>query len=485
MSLCPQLTPEGQVAVRKIILSLEQAQAFIALHDQLVAQGYDPRKFIDELRRAANALFSTETEVKRWIMFLELHNKERFIDYYVNRNYLSYNEEERAGISKFARIYCISLEEAALCFRCERKKLCASYDFDLSKPKVAPLMPEPQVLAYLDLHSTKNGNVYPLVPDALPLSAAQALCGAYANHTNPETLTELLELKVSSAQLQRWALFYELYGAEAFIDYYVHHQAQHYSDADYVRIYAYAIKHCLNELERACIVYRCAYYKLARVFDHYHSNYVQSPQVEPLPRCEQVTSFERRHGLIQAQTSSVQPTTPNASTNAPSGPWQQFMSAVGAIALGPKPKQSVFLCLAMDCWNFEIRAAALSSEGAPAAICNTFRQLIELIPAGQECTIITNPTKDFTHPKVAQELAPYPQIKHIFAQKELRYSTARVRTFFATLKRHGICYPYVRSPQELSELIAANIDLHNQGSMINELKNLSPMRYAEIYGPKA
>ena len=116
-------------------------------------------------------------------------------------------------------------------------------------------------------------------------------------------------------------------------------------------------------------------------------------------------------------------------------------------------EKSMFLCLAMDCWNFEIRAFALNAESAPAAIGSTFKQLIKLIPAGQGCTVITNPTKDFTHPTIAQVLAPYPQVQHIFAQKESRYSTARVRTLFATLKRNGICYPYIRSPQELSEFI--------------------------------
>ena len=464
------------MAVRKSILSLEQAQAFITLHDQFVAQGYDPRQHINELRRAANVLDKTEPEVKRWIMFLELHSKDRFIDYYVKRNYLNYTEFERAGIRSFARSYRISLDEAALCFRCERKALTTAPDFELRHPKVAPLIPEAQILSYLDLHTAKNGKVYPLVPDALPLSAAQTLCRAYAQHeTNLEAIAQDLELEVSSAQLQRWALFYELYGATTFIDYYVHHQVQPYSDADYERIWAYTIKYCPDELERACIVYRCAYYKLARVFDRYRSEYAPTPQVDPLPRCEQVTSYERRQGSIQSQTPSTNSTTPN-------GPCQQFMSAVGAISLGPK--KSMFLCLAMDCWNFEIRAFALSAESAPAAICSTFKQLIELIPAGQACTIVTNPTKDFTHPTIAQALAPYPQVQHLFAQKESRYSTARVRTFFATLKRHGICYPYIRSPDELDKFIVVNIELHNKGSEIKELKGLSPLRYAEIYGPK-
>lgn len=467
------------MAVRKSILSLEQAQAFITLHDELVAQGYEPRHHINELRHAANAWDKTEPEVKRWIMFLELHNKARFIDYYVKRNYLSFTEYECAGIRSFARSYRISLDEAALCFRCERKALTIAPDFELRYPKVAPLIPEAQILSYLDLHTAKNGKVYPLVPDALPLSAAQALCRAYAHHdANLEAIAQGLELAVSSAQLQRWALFYELYGATAFIDYYVLHQVQPYSDADYERIWAYAIEYCPDELERACIVYRCAYYKLARVFDRYRSKYAPTPQVEPLPRCEQVISFERRQGPIKSQVPSANATT----SNAPNGPCQQFMSAVGAISLGPK--KSMFLCLAMDCWNFEIRAFALSAESAPAAIGSTFKQLIKLIPAGQGCTVITNPTKDFTHPTIAQVLAPYPQVQHIFAQKESRYSTARVRTFFATLKRNGICYPYIRSPQELSEFIVSNIELHNKGSEIKELKGLSPLRYAEIYGPK-
>ncbi len=141
------------MAVRKSILSLEQAQAFITLHEQLVAQGYDPRQHINELRRAANVLDKTEPEVKRWIMFLELHSKARFIDYYVKRNYLNYTEYERAGIRSFARSYRISLDEAALCFRCERKALTTAPDFELRHPKVAPLIPEAQILSYLDLHT--------------------------------------------------------------------------------------------------------------------------------------------------------------------------------------------------------------------------------------------------------------------------------------------------------------------------------------------